>query len=243
MKKNIPLGKGVRKLTLKDELPSCECSPRGELYILAELSIGKRVVDIGCGYGRNRPIVEAVGGEWIGVEPFEGGEHTVLGDAENLPFDDCSFDVVVMDAVLEHIPDVLKAFREVARILKPEGHFVGYVAFLESFHEISYSHLSHKALEHYADISGMYLEKIAGSGAYSFDYQFSVLLHPLPVKWFRSTMQMMLRGIFRVKAQSAYLYLRFKKRMNVEDARCVRDQFYLLQCFKFSAGYNFVIRK
>lgn len=243
MKKDIPKGKGVRKLTLEDQLPSCKCSPRGELYILAELSEGKRVVDIGCGYGRNRPIVEAVGGEWIGVEPFEGGQHTVVGDAENLPFDDCSVDVVVMDAVLEHIPDVSKAFREVARILKPRGRFVGYVAFMECFHEISYSHLSHKALEHYSVINGMYLEKVAGSGAYSFDYQFCVLLDPLPGTWLRRPIQMMVRGIFRAKTLGAYLYLRLIRRMASVDAKRKTERFYLMQCLKFSAGYNFDIRK
>ncbi|MFT7475981.1 MAG: ubiquinone/menaquinone biosynthesis C-methylase UbiE [Verrucomicrobiales bacterium] len=61
------------------------------------------------------------------------------------------------NAVLEHVPDVAKAFAETARILKPGGLFVGYVAFMKCFHEISYSHLSFKALESYASKNGMVL--------------------------------------------------------------------------------------
>ncbi|MGY6560484.1 MAG: class I SAM-dependent methyltransferase [Luteibaculaceae bacterium] len=83
---NIPLGMGVRKLTLKDQAPNCEIFINKPIYVLKEVCRNKKVADIGCGYGRNRPLVESVGGEWIGVEPFEGGAHTVVASAEDLPF-------------------------------------------------------------------------------------------------------------------------------------------------------------
>ena len=47
-----------------------------------------------------------------------------VADAERLPYDDDSFDLVVGHAVLHHIPDVELAFREVLRVLKPGGRFV-----------------------------------------------------------------------------------------------------------------------
>jgi SAM-dependent methyltransferase len=49
---------------------------------------------------------------------------TVVCDAENLPFDSGSFDIVFGHAVLHHIPDLDAAFREVLRVLKPGGRFV-----------------------------------------------------------------------------------------------------------------------
>ena len=64
-----------------------------------------------------------------------------------------------MQAVLEHVQDVDASFAEVARVLKPGGLFVDYVARMKCFHEISYSHLSFKALELYAKKHGMKLTK------------------------------------------------------------------------------------
>ncbi|GAA5138851.1 class I SAM-dependent methyltransferase [Pseudonocardia adelaidensis] len=47
-----------------------------------------------------------------------------VADAERIPYDDATFDLVVGHAVLHHIPDVELALREVLRVLKPGGRFV-----------------------------------------------------------------------------------------------------------------------
>ncbi|MGV9825201.1 MULTISPECIES: class I SAM-dependent methyltransferase [unclassified Gordonia (in: high G+C Gram-positive bacteria)] len=47
-----------------------------------------------------------------------------VADAEKIPYDDDTFDLVVGHAVLHHIPDVEQALREVLRVLKPGGRFV-----------------------------------------------------------------------------------------------------------------------
>ncbi|MFN8161208.1 MAG: class I SAM-dependent methyltransferase [Solirubrobacterales bacterium] len=46
---------------------------------------------------------------------------TVTSDAESLPFEDRSFDLVFGHAVLHHIPDLDRAFAEFARVLRPGG--------------------------------------------------------------------------------------------------------------------------
>jgi SAM-dependent methyltransferase len=46
---------------------------------------------------------------------------TVGADAERLPFEDESFDLVLGHAVLHHIPDLAAAFGEFARVLAPGG--------------------------------------------------------------------------------------------------------------------------
>ncbi|WP_299570931.1 class I SAM-dependent methyltransferase [uncultured Williamsia sp.] len=47
-----------------------------------------------------------------------------VADAETIPYEDGTFDLVVGHAVLHHIPDVEQALREVLRVLKPGGRFV-----------------------------------------------------------------------------------------------------------------------
>ena len=47
-----------------------------------------------------------------------------VADAESIPYDDASMDLVVGHAVLHHIPDVELALREALRVLKPGGRFV-----------------------------------------------------------------------------------------------------------------------
>jgi ubiquinone/menaquinone biosynthesis C-methylase UbiE len=47
-----------------------------------------------------------------------------VADAERIPYEDNSFDLVVGHAVLHHIPDLDAAFKEILRVLKPGGRFV-----------------------------------------------------------------------------------------------------------------------
>jgi ubiquinone/menaquinone biosynthesis C-methylase UbiE len=53
----------------------------------------------------------------LGVE----GVATVATEAEELPFEDESFDLVFGHAVLHHIPDLERAFAEFRRVLRPGG--------------------------------------------------------------------------------------------------------------------------
>ncbi|MEM3433095.1 MAG: class I SAM-dependent methyltransferase, partial [Candidatus Methanomethyliaceae archaeon] len=48
----------------------------------------------------------------------------VCGDCLNLPFSDCSFDIVVGNGILHHLP-IDDATAEIARVLKPGGLFLG----------------------------------------------------------------------------------------------------------------------
>ncbi len=112
---------GVRRLTIKDQAPDCEIFINRPCYDLKQLVAGKRLVDNGCGFGRFRPIVEAAGGTWVGVEPFEGGAHMVVGSAEDLPFEDETFDLAMTYANVEIVaydidPKARQACQNLAKI-------------------------------------------------------------------------------------------------------------------------------
>ena len=70
------------------------------------------------------------GGVVLGVDPSDGMRRvaeekrnirTLPGTAECLPVDDRSFDVVVMGFALRHVSDLVSAFREMCRVLRPGG--------------------------------------------------------------------------------------------------------------------------
>ena len=97
---------------------------------------GARVLDIGCGTGPQSRTIAAIPGvgEVVGVdqlEPFlERGRELAVdlrnvsfeqADARDLPFDDASFDVVVLHTLLTHVPGPDAVLAEVRRVLKPGG--------------------------------------------------------------------------------------------------------------------------
>ena len=242
-KSKQPLSKGVRELSIKDMLPKCDIIINKELYDIKKICKNKKVVDVGCGFGHNKKIIDEVGGEWIGVEPFEGGNHTIIGSAEELPFEDNTIDIIIMDAVLEHVQDVGKAFQEVSRVLKQRGKFIGYVAFMECFHEISYSHLSFKALEYYAEKNNMKLSKINGGSRFGIDYHLGVLLYPIPFNFGRKVISSIIRMTFKLKSYIAFLGLILIRGMKIKDAKILSLNYYVLEVMRQSNGFNFIIEK
>jgi SAM-dependent methyltransferase len=58
----------------------------------------------------------------------------ILGPLEKTPFGDSTFDAVLCNAVLEHVVDAEAAIGELARVVRPGGHVVVAVPFLQPFH-------------------------------------------------------------------------------------------------------------
>ena len=92
---------------------------------------GPRVLDIGCGEGRFCRLVSELSLDVTGVDPTEellvvarekGGGTYVNARAEELPFWDNEFDLVVFYLSLIDIAGLLQAIREATRVLKPGGH-------------------------------------------------------------------------------------------------------------------------
>jgi SAM-dependent methyltransferase len=89
------------------------------------------VLDAGCGEGWFARLVAAPRVECVDLSPAavaaarSHGLPARVGDIQHLPFDDGEFDVVVCNWVLYHLPDVDRGLRELARILRPGGRFVG----------------------------------------------------------------------------------------------------------------------
>ena len=57
------------------------------------------------------------------VRNFSGSFSFRQLDAQNISFDDATFDAVVANHMLYHVPDIPKALSEIRRVLKPGGKF------------------------------------------------------------------------------------------------------------------------
>jgi len=89
-----------------------------------------RVLDLGCGTGRNLPLF-GVAVRAVGVDPCRElllaagrrapGVPLVQARAEALPFRDGAFDTVVSGLVFCSVGDVPRGLAEVRRVLKPGG--------------------------------------------------------------------------------------------------------------------------
>ena len=89
-----------------------------------------KVLDVGAGTGVLCELSLACRDDLVltAADPAEGmlryckeGVQTVVSPAEALPFDNDSFDAIMMGEALHHFRDVDAAFLEIARILKSNG--------------------------------------------------------------------------------------------------------------------------
>lgn len=58
------------------------------------------------------------------VKPGETVNGVLCQDVQNLTFDDGEFDICTSTEVFEHVPDDIKGFKEVHRVLKDDGVFI-----------------------------------------------------------------------------------------------------------------------
>jgi arsenite methyltransferase len=108
-------------------------------FALGRLHLGERVLDLGSGAGTDSLVAAQMVGEQghvtgidmtpamlarasaaaaeLGVRNVE----FVEGEAEQLPFPDESFDVVISNGVIDLIPDKAAVFSELHRVLVPGG--------------------------------------------------------------------------------------------------------------------------
>lgn len=89
-----------------------------DLDRLAEWVEGATVLDVATGGGHVARRLRAEGYDVVTSDPAPGMEPDVVARAEDLPFDDERFDVVVTRIAPHHFEDVQRALREMARVAR-----------------------------------------------------------------------------------------------------------------------------
>jgi SAM-dependent methyltransferase len=97
--------------------------------------IDGKLLNAGCG---NRDISEIVKGfgakEVVNYDIESTIPGAIIGSLVETPFETDSFDCIICNAVLEHVPAIDKVMSELARVLKPGGHFIAGVPYLQPYH-------------------------------------------------------------------------------------------------------------
>ena len=92
----------------------------------------QRVLEVGCGAGAlTERIAKELEASVIGLDSSQRmveltrdrGVEALVGDVQELPFEDGRFDCVVAGWVLYHVPNRAHAIAECARVLRPGGTF------------------------------------------------------------------------------------------------------------------------
>ena len=104
----------------------------GDALALDDLR-GRRILDVGCGFGRHGLIASNHGAEVVGIDLSGGVEiayrhfgrrpncHVVQGNVYERPLRDAGFDVVWSFGVLHHLPDPAAGFRALVDFARPDG--------------------------------------------------------------------------------------------------------------------------
>jgi SAM-dependent methyltransferase len=111
------------------ELPDYE---RRHEFLLAEVSAGDRVLDLGAGDGTFTAELVEAGADAVGAEVAEAAvkrarashpklDFRLIPIDGPLPFRDFAFDVVWASEVIEHVADTARWLSEVRRVLGPRG--------------------------------------------------------------------------------------------------------------------------
>lgn len=140
-----------------------------QLYSLisSHVNSDSKVLDVGCAMGGFLDYLHKHGlnnlygidliEDYVSYAKKKGDYNIKLGSAESIPFDDNSFDLLIMDQVMEHLVEPMKAFKEAKRVMVdggllcigvPDASRYDEIYFFDFYWFLMREHLQHFDVEH-----------------------------------------------------------------------------------------------
>jgi SAM-dependent methyltransferase len=170
-----------------------------------------RLVDLGCGqvplYGAYKTyIADATCVDWPNSAHEKSYIDVECDLAQRLPFENGTFETVVLSDVLEHVPEPEALWKEMGRILVGGGRVLLNVPFYYWLHETphDYYRYTEYALRRFATLGGfkvLVLEPLGGVPEVLADIVGKVFVERVPLvgKPFASLLQSITRGFIRTR--------------------------------------------
>jgi ubiquinone/menaquinone biosynthesis C-methylase UbiE len=104
-----------------------------ECRLISELEFKKPILDLGCGDGLFSSIllsetdnlgIDISFDELVKCSKRKQSKKVAAGDICMLPLKSGSFNTIICNSVMEHVPDIKKALREAQRVLSSGGKFI-----------------------------------------------------------------------------------------------------------------------
>ncbi len=108
------------------------------------------------------------GGSGLQTGGWDNSQLDIVSDITHIPVDDASFDAILCTEVFEHIPDVISAVREFARILKPGGTLLITAPFNSLTHFAPYHFSGYNSYwyMHHLPLMGLEICEIEANGSW-----------------------------------------------------------------------------
>jgi ubiquinone/menaquinone biosynthesis C-methylase UbiE len=152
----------------------------------------------------------------------------LIGDAHDLPFQDGSFDGVIIQAVLEHVVDPYRCCEEIHRVLNDRGVVYAETPFMQQVHNMPYdftrfTHLGHRRL--FRKFEEIESGAVCGAGmALAWSYQSFLLSF---------TTSKILRQLFILVVRFTAFYLKYFDYLTIDKPGTLDT----------ASGYYFIGRK
>ncbi len=132
-------------------------------FISTRITKDSKILDIGCAIGGFLNFLSKKGYKNLyGIEPIEAyvnkakeNKDLVIkkGSVYYNPFEDNSFDVVILDQVLEHLSNLKLAMKQIKRVLKKGGLCYIGVPDAERYNDNIYWYIMREHIQHFKDIN------------------------------------------------------------------------------------------